>query len=324
MTIRTIIIAVVAVMAAACSRDDKYSVEVTGKGLGTQNVTLVYIADDAVHTSRTTALNDAFAFSGKLDAPALMTLYANSGAPLARLIVMPGDKIRLTLDTGDFAASTVEGSEATARLLEVLRGGVSNSAIARYVGEHPDDPVSAILVTEYYDIAAGSATAADSLLSLVGADARSVAAPASYAALLRQATPVNAKRLPATIKLRTLGADSARVINLRHRRRTLLAIQDIDTRPDLHRALDAAGLRVTANDIRLVEYTIAADSAQWAVTLANDTLPGTWTHAYSPAGIMDLNIKPLGIPTVPYYILADSTGRILLSTSSPVAALRAL
>lgn len=310
-----------------CTSDDTYSIEASAAGLGNRNLRLVYMGDDAVHTAVATSIDGKFTFSGKLEEPVQMDVYTGDGVLLARLIVSPGEHIRLKLDIKDYGASEVEGSDATGRLIDFLHDSPDgarslNAYISRYVGQHRDDPVSAVLVTGYYDLDAGTAAEADSLLGLVDARARRVAPVDSYATLLAMRPDGLRQHLPATLRLRTSGADSAVNISTRAKGRTLLAIQDIGTRPELSRAARDAGTLPPGT--RLIEVSLAQDSLQWAITLRNDTLPGSWTSAYTPAGVMDLALKPLGIHAVPYYIVADSTGLILMRTAVPGEAFAAL
>lgn len=312
----------------SCSHDDTYSIDAEARGLGTQNLRLVYIADDAVHTAQTTALDDRFRFEGRLERPVAMDIYNNSGALLARMLVSPGEHVSMKLDINDYGASVIEGSEATGRLIAFLadnrKSADINGAIAAYVGDHRDDPVSALLMTSYYDIDASTPATADSLLQLVDARARSVVGVESYATLLSQAMADRTRRLPARLRLRTADADSMVGIPTRGHRRMLLAIQDIDSRPELKRQAEAVADRLDARDISMVEVTLASDSLQWRLTLTADTVPGRWTHAYTPAGVMDLSLKPLAVTKLPCYIVADSTGRYIVRTDDPAKAMRAL
>lgn len=317
--------------AAGCTGDDKYSIECTAKGLGLQNLKLVYIADGEVCMAQTTSLDDTFSFSGKLEAPAMMDVYSGSGALLARVLVSPGEKIELALDINDYGGSQVKGSDATSRLVAFLADGKAdetaearNGRIAAYVDTHRDDPVSAVLVTGYYDVYAGTVSRADSLLGLVSADARRYVPLDSYTALLGQGLVERTRRLPASIKVRTTDADSAVTVKLRGNRRTLLAIQDVESRAALAAEARQQRATLTAPDVRLVEYMLAEDSLQWMLTLRSDTLPGRWTEAFSPAGVMDMSVSPLGVTRVPCYIVTDSAGRYLCRTSDAAEALKAL
>ena len=307
-------------IATSCGKSDTYIIEGEIVDLGTQNLHLVYIDDDAVHTAQATALDGKFKFEGKLTNTVLMDLYSSAGAPLFTFIVTPGDHITCRLNLDNPADDTIKGSDMTARLIEQTAKPLTNDAIDTYVAANTDDPVSSVLVTRFYDAPASDPSHIDSIISMIHPDARIQAAVIPYATLLRPLT----RRLPAKATLYTADADTFVTTPLRGKSRRLIIVNTSDERSATARTHHAHARQLNDDNLTIIEYTLASDTAQWKSALRNDTLPGHRTQAYAPGGLADPLMMQLGVSRHPYYILADTAGLILARDNDLTNILRAL
>lgn len=307
-------------LATACGKSDTYSIEGEILGLGTQNLRLIYIDDEAVHTAQATALDGKFRFEGNLSTTSVMHLYSSVGAPLATFIVTPGDEIKCRISLDNTADDAIEGSDMTRRLVDFIHTGLTNASIDSYVATHTDDPVSSVLVTSYYDAAASTPAHIDSIISMIAPEARLPQAVIPYSTLLRP----GAGRLPAKASLYTADADTFVNISLRGKTPRLLIINTTAERSATVDTLKKYADRLKAKNITVIDYTIAPDTVSWKAALRTDTLPGKFIHTYSPGALADPLMMQLGVTRHPLYIAADTSGLILLSTPDLATALRAI
>lgn len=310
----------IAILTTACGNSDTYIIEGEIVGLGTQNIHIAYLNDDAVHSAQATALDGKFRFEGKIDDTVIMDLYSSAGAPLATFIVTPGEHIKCRLNLDNPADDTVEGSDMTARLFGILAAGITNASIDNYVAANTTDPVSSVLVTSYYDASTTDPAHIDSVISLIHPESRLPRVVTPYSTLIRPFV----RRLPATATLYTAEADTFVSTPLRGKTRRLLIINTPAERKATVAALKKQADKFNADNLTIIEYTLAKDTTDWKASLRADTISGRAIHAYSPGGLASPLMMQLGVTAHPLYIVADTAGLILARTPDLSAALSAL
>ncbi|MDE6397372.1 MAG: hypothetical protein K2K84_08875, partial [Muribaculaceae bacterium] len=102
-----------------------------------------------------------FEFQDTLSVPVMVEVLANDYTSLGLYWAEAGEEINITIDPKNPGGFEVSGTEINNRLgdwlktnKEIIGGGPSeklNQAIAEYVGEHPDDPVSTMLMVAKWD-----------------------------------------------------------------------------------------------------------------------------------------------------------------------------
>ena len=59
----------------------------------------------------------------------------------------------------------------------------------------------------------------------------------------------------------------------------------------------------------VVDLWLDADTLMWNRAFRSDTIP--WQQAWVPGSVAGSAMAPLGIPTLPYFIVTDTAGRQL-------------
>ena len=78
-------------------------------------------------------------------------------------------------------------------------------------------------------------------------------------------------------------------------------------------------LNQVGEGIRVIDVLTESDTLRWHQTIAAD--PKEWKHYWAPGGPMEQDVQLLGIKTLPWYAVTDSTGLVTYSGPSLDAAL---
>lgn len=70
--------------------------------------------------------------------------------------------------------------------------------------------------------------------------------------------------------------------------------------------------------IRMIDVLTESDTLRWHRTIAD--APKGWQHYWAPGGPLEQGIQTLGITSLPWYAVTDSTGLVVYSGSSSVDA----
>lgn len=308
-------LAAAALLLAGCSDTEQFRVNGTIEGKPTMNLRVGYYGDGAYRTIVTAPREGEFEFFGSSEMPAMVDIMDYDYRPLVRLYARNGETYEISMKRDDPYSATVTGnatSEEWSRFLrenaDSLRAGyrTANPLIARYIAAHPDNVCSTLLLLTAYDSSHNPAEA-DSLLGLISPQARPSSLADGYAASLQ--------RLMAAI-------DSAEVLDIPYYLRrgkyghlkpsesdyTFLALSDRASRPE---ALPDA-LRKLAKQQRRVaiaDLSLDTDTMDWRNSVRPDS--ATWLQGWAAGSISSIGIDRLAVPSLPYYIVCDSTGRQL-------------
>ena len=319
---RKILSAVMCLLAlAACTNDEQFRVNGEIEGKPTMNIRVCYYANGAVHTIVTAARDGKFEFFGSAPQPAIVEITDYEHRPLARIFARNGETFDLTINREAPLTSVAEGNEITARWSEFLpdnaatlaaRDSVANSTIERFVRANPDDVLSTLLLLTGYNSALDP-VAADSLLSAIGPKARPTGMLDGYNMMISRliAESVDRPVRPFYYEKR----DTARLFDPADSKMNIIAftnddLEDYDTLADSLEKAARPGVRVI--DLRAANFK----GVWYADTLKRNvgTLPG---------GIAARGVDSLGIPSLPFFIVADSKGKQLYRGKTLSAALRA-
>lgn len=312
---------------AGCSKPSRYRLSGKLADAGTEWLD-VNIRDDRGITSHRLRLDPdgSFRFDGTATAPVMLWI---SRPDTRRVIystaVVNGDKIDIqaNLATAPDSIAVKGGRYAGAigsfdlGLLEQRRAGdvrAVNEAVRSYVAAHPGDPSAAFVLANRYN-AAGREHQADSLLGILTDEARIPALLGAMGALLSQQLSTEATD-PVTPMLLYDVTDSMKRYSPSASALSLLAVDPYDRagRDSVSRALTRLYELLPRSRFRAVEFSMAVDSASWVSSLRGDS--SAWIRTWHPGLTASPKLRPLAIPSVPYFIVVDSAGNQLLRTSS--------
>ena len=119
--------AAVFTLLCGCSSDSFY-LEGEVEGLGTQNVRIVYVANDAVQNVWVPAMESKFNFSGVSREPTVVELYSRDLTRIAHFVMQNGDEISLKGKLSEPYVLTVEGDKLNTRWAEWVASHASEIA----------------------------------------------------------------------------------------------------------------------------------------------------------------------------------------------------
>lgn len=330
MKFRLIIAAFIAVVAAACGDDTQFRVTGEVQGLGTRTINMFYVADGAVHQEGQPAIDGKFDLHGVLGEYTIVELFTAQRALIARMIVKNGQTINCKLDLDNPYVIELKGNKPVEQWSEWIRQNAGvieigdsrqvNNLVADYVINHRDDILSsALMLTTYY--APDNESQADSLFALIAPTARPDKLVDDYRLLLsyNNSAHLNAKMRP--FSLYSYG-DSTEHYAPGKASYTLFYFANQEHRRDtIVRAIDAIYDNYSRRRLKVLDVSCAADTLSWKRERP-DSLK--WTRVWTPGGVASATFDHLNIPRLPYYILADSSGKQVYRGGSVTVAIDSL
>ena len=318
----------------SCGNDGTFRINSTIENFGTGNLRVVYIANGAIQSVVAPAVDGKFSMTGRLDRPTLARIYTGNGNVVGRLIVKPGETIEATFDITDPTAVKFNGDNDSEKLAKFLSENAEyiknsdtaslNAAIADYVRKNTNRLVSGLLMADYFTFTGNEALATE-LMNLLTDE---VAGTASVSGLLsitsRLSTPSDSLSVAS---IRLFGtSDSLKVIDPADKARTLLMFTNVSNRnADSIKALEPM---LQNPQLRVIDISCDPDTATWHASLKeqNSTrtdakVPHNAVERYwTPAPFNLTGLDEISIASVPWFIAADSTGRVLYRGPSASAA----
>lgn len=285
---------------------------------------IAYINSDPKHNLAFDAICplDEGAFHGKypLSKPAVVYISPIAQGRTVPFFVKPGDKITITGNSTEPMEWTVTGNKVNEKLtawrLEnaaVLEHGSAesvNNLVAAYVRKNPDEQAALIILCTFFDRYADDAlfrklwTSLDSKLR--EPETLAIFGRADLAETVTGKLPP----LPKSFKARYLD-DSLVTVNLKDARKTLFWVRSsnadhsssVDSIRKIFRNADAKRLR-------LVTVSFDNDSSSMIRAFRYDSIPAE-VPLWAPDAETGALAAQLSVDRTPYFLLADSLGRVL-------------
>jgi len=318
-------------LVAACGHPDTFRIEGEIADAPTMNLRIVYASSSGVQSAVTAARDGKFRYEGSASRPAVVELFDNEYRLLGRVVAVDGEDIAVHLDRSNPYAATARGNELSERWTAWLVGhadelrsaspAARNALVARYVGDHPADQVSALLMMTEYDSAADPAGAAR-LWASIDAQARPAYLTGGYTAQVGRvdSAAFQGPLAPIPYMKRSGKTDILRPAGARF---TLIAVTGggTDGRDSIRGMLRSAARHRAKGRFEVADLSLAPDTVEWRRAVEADS--ATWTQGWIAGGISASALDRLALPSVPYFILVDSAGRRVLSTPAASRALSA-
>lgn len=327
-SLKILFIGLLTAVAASCGDSGRFAVQGTVEGDKSMNLRYVFYNGNAFAQGITAVRDGHFSFEGITTQPAMMELYDNDYRLLGRLYVANGDEIECTIDPTDAYRLRAAGNQVVERWTRWLRdnadrlnAGEADSLVEKYVGQHPADIVSTLLLTTLYDASTPDGVRrADSLLTLIEPDARPMNITQSLIAQIDGNLHAADMRV-GDFKARVLdkGPDTLRVADA-PLSVYALSTEHTNRKDSVMPLLRHLHKRSGSHSVRVIDISLDTDTTAWRRITRLDS--AGWTQAWMPGGTCARGIDSLGVPSLPYFIVADSTGRQLLRTSSAHATRR--
>ncbi len=316
-----LIISLIALLLGACGHGKTYRVEGVLDDGSSINLRILTYADQAVVPGITASQEGKFRFEAAVENPVMVEMYDNDYRLLTRFVARPGDDIKLRIDRAHPYLSQVKGNDISESWSKYLISNASkfagtsaetrNAAVAQYIRANPSSELATLLLITEYD-AAANPVAADSLFRLIAPEARAMGFEALFTETYQRYGLEALGAKVRSIPYRLQGNDTAlyRTSSSPH---TLIAVSDRNSGRD---SVVAALRSLARSDkrLKLLDLSIDSDTTEWHYSIVADS--ASWTQGWLPGGTAARSVEALSIPSSPYFIIADSTGRQLWRGSS--------
>lgn len=316
----TAIATLLAIALGACSKPQQFTIQGELQNLRDRSVNAVWYDGASMH-SQMPVLNEGskFRIKGNSVRPVVMTLVLSDGTVAGTLIAQNGDNIKLKTDCDAPWLGEVTGSRSTGALYAFMaehgadNPGKLNEMVAQYIRSHPEAPESTVLLTIAF-ITPGNEVRADSLLRSIAPQARPGSLLTGYQTLLGRQLSAETTNQISNMIFYGEGNTVKRFTPSMHSYSLLAVVADDRQQTDSLHAMLAQLPERPERRFYAMELSTAADSTAWALSLRADSV--AHARVWAPAALADARTYKLSIPSVPYYILVDSTGNQLVRTGS--------
>ena len=311
----------------SCSNSTTFTAEGNVKDLGTQNMHVIYYSN-GVQILTVPVKDDNFKFKANLETPTIVEFYTSNRSLLGRAYVNPGDDIECIFQKGSPNRASIKGNDVSEQWSKFLNDNIEtlsrgdtkniNSLISKYISSHKNDILSTLLlITEY--ITPENEEEASKLLSTISVEARPKTIIESYEALLERSNNIKAREKISMTNYYS-STDTLSVFAPHKSSYSILAFTNEPTRKSSNISKDMRLLRDEYPEKRLqiVEISFDPDTATWKNSIKPDS--ATWQQGWVVGGVSANSIDRLGISRLPFYIVADSTGKQLYRGTSVDAA----
>lgn len=301
-----------------CGGDKGFVIECNIEGLDNRGVVMTYITRGGLASQDFHPEGGKVKLKGQSAIPTLVEVSTLDGPVLFTCVAADGDRLKVSMKLDEPSSLKITGQEASQSYTtfitandSLLRHGSPlevNELIARHVRANTASMSSTLLMVTKFRTP-GYELLADSLMSEIASEARGPLVSGWYASALGEQVATTARGSVQGFTLRNSADTTKKIIRFYPGMHTysLLAIGDWSHKPDSlrHRLRD---LRDDFKERRLyiLELSLAADSLQWRSNISRDS--AKWVQGWVPGGPNAVQLRRMAIPSIPYYIVIDSTG----------------
>ncbi len=327
----SIILSAVCLFLTGCGHPDSFRVDGVIEGNPTMNLRVVYSGPGGVQSSVTASREGKFHFEGHSDRPTIVQVFDNEYRVIGRTIAANGEDLHLRLDRENPYNITAEGDALAARWATWLRERADslhaatpaerNAIIGGYIKSNPGDPVGGLLLLTDYDSSGSNASGAAELWASLEEEAKPGQLAAGYVAMLDRVTSASAGGQIVPVPYMVSGGKTE-LFRPAAARLNLIAVTGMSEGHDsVAGMLSRAGRHRSKGRFEVVELSLVPDTMEWRRSVYNDSVK--WTQGWIAGGISAGAVGRLGIPSLPYFIVADSAGTQLWRGSAAEEALSA-
>lgn len=325
----SVVLASLLMLALCCCTSNHFKVKVFLKGLGSQNVKVVYVDEEGIIVENwITAQGDRFDVEGTCASPSLLLVYNSINVAIFKTVVSSGDEIEVEGKVMNPNELKIKGSEVAEKwssfvtehkgMYGMATNPALNTAIEKYVKDNPKSMVSTLLVmVDYYP---ASDDAVDKLLKMIDDSAKPASLLQSYDALnAKKKKPVTSIK---SLNMMELTSQDFEAAVFTGSKPSVILFWDKDMN-QAERTTAVEELKMLdGNAVQVIDVNIDCDSTGWNNSIKGD---GTsWKHYWVPGSMMNHELLPLQVTTTPTIIVTDTTGRQLYRGSDAARARQTL
>lgn len=310
--VTVIAITVMAVIMQGCTSSD-FSITGDVEGLGTQNLRVLYIANDALVANWLPAVENKFTFKGSSKEPVVVEFYTRRMKVLARVEVKNGENISISGSMPPNGKISIKGDKLTEQWHEWLReheGEDREKAIEEYVLNNRDSRLAALLLVYDYTTPERFNRAIE-LLDTLEQDA----VPEFATARLKATTDMTFSRQKEAAKDFNFtlysNSDTTEKYEIGDKPVNLIYVwdQNNSARQNAVKKLRKLQRSHGKSQLRITDIAVQPDTFAWKQAIKPDT--ADWRRFWAPGGRINPELKEMGAFNIPLYIVADSSGKEL-------------
>lgn len=298
----------------SCS-NDSFKIDGDITNLNGRMVKVVFRGDSGmVDESINLDKKGRFTIEGMSAQPVIVNVLDIRNEPLATVVACNGDHLKIKGDAGKTKSIKVKGNKVNeewqlfrdehAAFYSDPNPSRLDAAIEKYVRENPDNLLSTILLmADYSDYS--DCGKIEKMLNGINVEAR----PESLTQALTKSMGANKVNLPRLMTLNLIKhGGKFEEIKLTDRV-TLLSFW---ANPQKERNTLVKKLQDLDEGIHIIDILTESDTLRWHQTIADES----WPHYWAPGGPLERGVQLLGITSLPWYAVTDSTGLIVYSGPS--------
>lgn len=255
-----------------------------------------------------------FTMEASATQPIIVNIADHKGEHLTTVVVVNGDHIKLKGDASKAMGVKVSGNsvneewqkfrDENSALYTDPNTSRLDAAIEEYVQQHPDKMLSTLLLlVDYSDY--GDRDKVTKLLRSINAEFR----PESLTVAFPGDLEGHGKRnLPRLMTLNLIKHDGD-FEEIKLTDRVTLISMWANPQPDRKALINK--IQQKDSTLRIIDVLTEGDTLRWHKNIADD--PKTWSHYWAPGGPVEVGIELLGITTLPWFAVTDSTGLVTYS-----------
>lgn len=317
------------VVLTACGNDEEFVIDCEIRGLGSTSVEMYY-STRGINRATFHPVDGKVVLRGVSAEPTLVEVSTIDNRPLFMCVAANGDKLEVKMDLDNPASLKIEGNEASEEYAKFVTANDSllnsgdvaavNRLIADEVRNHPGRVSSAMLLVTRFD-ARGYELEADSLVNLLKADSRPQWVVGAYPGMVGEQVSTSARGSVKPMTIHT-GRINKRDTTVRYwpssQSYSMIVFTQGSKGDSILKSLRKLYRDLPERRFKALEIAVMGDSAQWAGYIRNDS--AKWMQAWVAGGVGNSAVRPLQVPVVPFFIVADSTGKQIYRGNSLRAA----
>lgn len=313
-TLMIVCLVLVVAMMGGCKKENKpFNVKVELKGLGSQNVRVVYSgADGGIVDNWVKCDKNTFVIDGTCSNPSLLIVYNVMNVPIIKLIVAGGDELEVKGKVIDQYELTVKGSEMAEQYNDFMlkhkteyksaNSQALNTAIENFVKDNPKSVVSTALVL--LDYSPDNEAKIDQLLAKIDGSAKPESLMASYNLLKSRAKKPVTKLTSLNIFEQSSG--DFQMASIKGSKPSIIVFWDRELGASKRKEIFEELKMIDPTHTQIMDISIDIDSTGWYYATHQDG--ATWKHYWVPGSMMNGEIASLQVNNTPTIIVTDSLG----------------
>ncbi len=326
-----IIMCVLCGVMTSCGNDDEFVINCEIKGIGNKGVEMIYF-NRGLRKAAFHPVDDKVSLRGSAPDLTVVEVFSLDNKLLFSCVAQNGDELNVKLDIDNPASLKVKGNEVSkqyaafvsenAELLGSRDDAGVNALIRNEISAHPDRICSTVILTRLFRTD-GYEMLADSLINILKPEARPSSLIKGYAAMVGEQVSTSARGEVRTITFHTgrdtvSGRDTTvRFMPMLHSY-SLLVFSNERKSDTITNKLKELKKDYAKRRFEALEISFDNDSSSWRLSINGDS--AKWLQAWAPGGNAGSQVRNLAIPSTPFFIVTDSTGKQLYRGKSIRAA----